>query len=89
MIIMNLIQPLQLDVIFENYLAGSAEIFFFLIMIVLVYLAARFKMPNQITLILMALFVIIMAPWFPLFYGFIILIIGLLFYFVLSKMIKS
>ena len=57
--IFQFIQPLDLETILVTNLAGGMEIFFFLMIIVFAYLAAKFRMPNQVFLVLMALFIII------------------------------
>lgn len=58
-----MIEPLNLQVILVNYLAGSMVIFYFLILGFFAYLGARFRMPNQVFLILMAVFTIMMAGY--------------------------
>jgi len=83
------IEPLDLQTIFVNYLAGSMVIFFFLMMAVLAYLAARFRMPNQITMIMIALFIVFFATYYSLLYVIVIFLAGLLIYFSLSKFMKS
>jgi hypothetical protein len=86
---MAFVQPLDLQTIFVNYFAGSMTIFFFIIMAVLAYLAAKFRMPNQITLIMIVLFVIFFASYYSLLYVIVIFLIGLLIYYSLSKFMKS
>ena len=83
------VEPLNLEQIFVGYLAGSDVIFFFLAMAALSFLAAKFRMPNKIILIMMALFVVFMAFYFPLLYAIVIFLAGLFFYYVLSKTVKT
>jgi len=83
------VQPLDLEYIFVNTLAESMTIFFFLAMAFFAYLAARFRMPNQIFLIMMGTFVIFFANYYSLLYTFVIFISGLFFYYVLSKIPKT
>ena len=71
------IEPLNLQEIFVNYFAGTMTIFFFIITAVFAILAAKFRMPNMIFLILMGLFVVVMANYFSLLYTTIVLIVGL------------
>jgi len=85
----NIIQPLDLETIFVNYFAGSYKIFFFIAMIVFAYLGARFRMSNNVFLILMGLFVIFMANYYSLLFTITIFLIGLFFYYTLSKIIKT
>jgi len=87
--IMQVVQPLDLKYILVNTLAGSMKIFFFLLLIGFAYLAARFRIPNQIFLILMAVFVIFMANYYSLLYTLLIFLAGLFFYYSLSKIIKT
>jgi len=87
--IFKIIQPLDLETIFVTNLAGSMKIFFFLIAIVFAYLAARFRMPNQVFLILMAVFIIFMANFYSLLYTILIFLSGLFFYWVISKIPKT
>ena len=87
--IFKIIQPLDLETIFVTNLAGSMKIFFFLIMIVFAYLSARFRMPNQVFLILMAVFIIFMANYYSLLYTGLIFLSGLFFYWVISKIPKT
>lgn len=83
------IEPLNLYKIFVNYFAGSITIFFFVAMAFFAYFAAKLKMPNIIFGILMALFILLLKPYFSLLYAITIFIIGLLFYYTLSKLIKT
>lgn len=83
------IEPLDLQTIFVNYFAGTLEIFFFLAMIAFAIMGAKFRMPNQIFLILMGLFVVVMANFYPLLYTITIFVVGLFFYYTISKLIKS
>jgi hypothetical protein len=83
------IQPLDLEYIFVNTVAGSWTIFFFLAMAFFAYLAARFRMPNQIFLIMMAVFVIFMANYYSLLYAFTILLISLFVFYAISKIPKT
>jgi len=82
-------QPLDLQTIFVNYFAGTLEIFFFIAMIGFSILAAKFRMPNQIFLIMLGVFIVVMTNFYPLFYTIVILLVGLLFYYTISKLIKT
>jgi len=83
-------EPLNLERIFVNFFAGSMEIFFFIAMAFFAYLAVKFRMPNQVFLILMALFVIMLAGLrYEFLYLLAILLAGLFFYYTLSRIIKS
>ena len=84
-----MIQPLNLQEIFVNYFAGSMTIFFFIAMAFFAYIAARFRMPNQVFLILIGLFIIIMTNYYSLLFTITIFLAGLFFYYTLSKIIKT
>ena len=55
---MAFINPLDLDEILVNQLAGNLVIFGFLMFFTLSFLAAKFKMPNIVFISLFALFII-------------------------------
>lgn len=82
-------QPLDLYKIFVEYLAGSMDIFFFLAMAFFAFLAAKFKMPNFVTFILMGVFVVFFANYYPTMYLAVIFFLGYFFYYVLSRTIKQ
>ncbi len=83
------VEPLNLEYIFVNSLAGSMEIFFFVAIALFAYLAARFRMPNQVFLMMVAVFILFMAKFYSLFYLLLIVLVGLFFYYVLSKIPKT
>ena len=87
---MLLVQPLDLQTIFVDYLAGSWSIFFFLALIFFTYLAARFRMPGRVLLPLLAIFVILIQPWYssPL-YGLAIFMTAIIAGQVFSKIFKT
>ena len=89
---MAFIQPLDLQTILVNMLAGSNEIFIALVMISISGLAAFFHMDNIITLIMLGLFFIIMSVFAPIGSGFLLIgtiVASLLIYFTLSKIVKN
>lgn len=85
-----MVDPLNLEQIFVNYLAGSYTIFFFLAIAFFAYLAARLRIPNFTFLLLMGLFVVMMAGFgFQMLYAVVVFIAGLFIYQTISKIIKS
>lgn len=86
---MPLVEPLNFYQIFVQYFAGSLEIFFFLAAGAFAYLAARFRMTNQVFLLMMALFVVIMSNYYGGLYVLTILLAGLFIYYTLGKLIKD
>ena len=84
------IEPLNLQYIFQNILAGSPDIFFALFLIIFSILAGTFKMNGSTYLILYALSSIMLYSWFS--GGLFLLVMfigGLLIFFTISKIIKN
>lgn len=73
---MTLIEPLELQTWLLNVLAGSSEIFVFLAVIIVAALCARFRMPNVIFGVMLALFAVMFANFFPGIYVIALIIIG-------------
>ena len=83
------IEPLDLQCLFVNTLAGGLEIFIFLAFILIAGLAAYFKMPNSITLSMFGLFTVIMSVYvgFQL-YVLAVFLVGITTFWGISKIIK-
>ena len=78
--------PLDLKTIFVTYFAGSMEIFMFLAMIVMAALAARYRMPNYVFLMMLMVFAVFMASsGYMLFLILAVIITGLVAYWILAK----
>ena len=87
---MAIVEPLNLQSILVNHLAGNADIFFFLSVIFLGFLAARLRIPNVIFMILILLFTVILAGFgYTLMYTLAILVTGVSVYWIFAKVIKS
>ena len=82
-------KPLDLQDIFVNTLAGDMTIFFFMAVILFAYLAARFRMPNQVFLIMIAVFVIFFSSYYPGLFALVVLLIGLFVYYGITRIIKT
>lgn len=54
-------QPLALENLLVTTFSGTAEIFIFIGMIFIAALAARFRMPNGIALVMFLIFLVIMS----------------------------
>jgi len=74
---MAIIQPLDLEMIFVNTFAEGWMLFMALAFAAFSFLAAKFRMPNGIYLILMFIFVVFISSFYSVFYGLVILIAGL------------
>ena len=79
--------PLNLEYILVNSFAGSMEIFFFIAAIAIAYMAARMRMPNIVTLMMGALFMVLMASLtgFTSLYLITILLVAIMFFFIVKK----
>lgn len=53
---MAFIEPLDLETIFINYLAGSLELYFALALLVIAILGGMFRMPLPVFIIMVAMF---------------------------------
>lgn len=84
----NFVEPLDLRTILVNYFAGNVDIFSFISVIALAALAAYFKMPDMIFLIMLGLFVVFMAAYMPGLYLLVVLGTGLLVFYSISQIIK-
>lgn len=83
------IEPLDLQSILVNTLAGSYDIFVGLAAVFIAGLCAYFRMQNEITLLIFAIFFIMMSGFIGSGYMLIIIIIGaLLTYFSIAKIMK-
>lgn len=87
---MAFVNPLDLQTILVSTLAGSTAIFTFLAVIVLMSAAAYFKMPNTLAITMLFLFGIMFAATIGYDVVFlIILVMGLLVFYILGKMWKQ
>lgn len=82
-------QPLDLQYLLVNTFSGSIEIFSFISFIALAGLAAYFRMPNVITLLMFVLFSLFMSTYLGGLYVIILLLAGLITFFSLSKIFKG
>jgi len=80
--------PLDLEYWLVTTIAGSPEIFTALMLIVIAGLAAYFRMPNSITLIMIALFAVIMGFYTGQLLFIVILILGIVLGWLLSRVVK-
>ena len=82
------VMPLDLKYIFVNVLAGSMEIFMFLAMIFIAMIAGYFRMMSSTMIVLYILFAILMGQFMSGIYLLVVLIGGLVSFYLLSKIIK-
>ena len=86
---MNFIQPLNLDTLFVGTLAGTLPIFMFLAMIFIAYMAARFRMPNGILLVMIAIFALLFAYYFGGLTITVLIVLGIIGGYLVTRLIKS
>jgi hypothetical protein len=75
---MTFIEPLDLQRILVNSLAGSMEIFMFIAFVAIGAMTAIMKIPKSITMILLGLFAVILADYFPAIYLITVVIAGMI-----------
>ena len=88
---MAFIEPLNLQHILMNVLAGSPTIFFFISILAIATLAAIFKMPNTIFMIMIGLFVVTLSYLegiFSALYAFIVIVTAILIFYSIGKIFK-
>jgi len=85
---MTLVQPLNFEQIFVQYLAGSWVIFLFLAIIAFAYISARFKLPNVVFMFMLLLFGVMMMPFYPAYMVFIVIIVGVFISIAMYKMLS-
>lgn len=75
---MTFVEPLDLQRILINNLAGSVEIFMFIAFIAIGAMTSMMKIPRSITLVLFGLFAVILADFFPAIYLLTVVIAGMI-----------
>ena len=83
------IDPLNLQSILVNTLAGSWFIFAAMAFIIITFLAAKFRMNNITFLMMFALFGIMMGFWINWLYAIVVMIGGMIISYVVAKLIKN
>ncbi len=75
---MTFVEPLDLQRILINNLAGSVEIFMFISFIAIGAMTAMMKIPKSLTLALLGLFAVILSEFFPAIYLLTVVIAGMI-----------
>lgn len=83
------IQPLNLQCLLVNTFSGSIEIFTAISFIVISAMAARFRMPNSIFLVMIGLFSVLMSQYMRGIYVLVMIITGLISFYSISKIVKN
>ncbi len=74
---MTFVEPLDLQRILINNLAGSVEIFMFIAFITIGATTAMLKIPRLVTMVLLGLFAVMFADFFPAIYLLTVVIAGM------------
>jgi len=83
------IQPLDLETILVENLAGSWVIFIFLMIVLLSILAAKFRMPNSVFMVLFTLFCGMMSYYYPPLRVVTIIFVGFFVFYIIASRTKS
>ena len=83
------VQPLDLERILVNNLAGSMEVFMLLAFIFIAVLGAYFRMINSVVLIMYVLFAIFMAQYLQGLYFLVVLIGGIFAFWAIAKIVRN
>ena len=83
------VQPLDLERILVNNVAGSMEVFMLLAFIFIAVLGAYFRMINSVVLIMYVLFAIFMAQYLQGLYFLVVLIGGIFAFWAIAKIVKN
>jgi uncharacterized membrane protein len=78
---------LDLQDLFINELAGSVAVFLALALIAIFYCAARFRMPNMVTIGTLTVFLLFMSPFIGGLLALVLLVVGIFFSLALSKIV--
>ena len=75
---MTFVEPLDLERILINNLAGSVEIFMFIAFVAIGAMTAMMRIPKSITMVLLGLFAVMFADFFPAIYLLTIVLAGMI-----------
>lgn len=83
------VEPLNLQCWLVNIFSGTSEIFLFIMVLALAGLAGMFRMRNDVTLLMLALFGIMFAQFESGLYVLVVLIGGLISFTALKKIVST
>lgn len=82
------IQPFDLKTIFVDLFAGDTTLFVFVAALLMSGLAARFRMPSPVFLVLLALFGIILSSVTTTLYAVVVIIGSLIVFYSIGSLVK-
>ena len=85
---MNVENYLDFETLFINEIAGDLTIFLFLSFVMIMYLCAKFRFPNIISIAIFIVYSILISVAYPLLLVIPILMIGIVFTWFLNKISK-
>lgn len=85
---MTFIEPLDLYSIFVPLFAGSMQIFLYIAFLVIAAMAARFRMPTEIAMIMFGLFGIFMASYAQDLFFLVIVVAGMAVFYSVGRLVK-
>ena len=83
------VNPLDLQNILVNTLSGDWYIFTFLALIVIAFMAARFRMNNIAFFMSIGLFGIMFGFWINWLYAITVMLVGMVTFYVIARLIKN
>ena len=86
---MTFVEPLDLERILINTLAGNVEIFMFLAFIAIGATTTLMRIPKSMTLVLLGLFAVFLSDYFPAIYLLAVVIAGMIAANAVSKIITK
>ena len=84
---MTFVEPLDIQRILVNNLAGSVEIFIFLIALMLGLASAKMRIPGIAMMVIFSIFAIMVSVIYPGLYLIVAILIGLIVFNIASKLI--
>ena len=83
------VDPFDWYNLFVNEIAGSMTIFAILLIIAVLYVAARMRFPNIVTIGIMAVVLLALSPFISGLVALVILGVGVIFTFALNKIVEG
>ena len=76
---MDIMNYMNWEQVLINEIAGTSTVFIILALVVLLYICAKLRFPNPITLIIMATFILLMTPIMSTLLALLLVVVGLSF----------
>jgi len=86
---MDIMNYMNWEQVLVNEIAGTMTIFIVLALVALLYICAKLRFPNSITLIIMATFILLMSPFMTTLLVLLLIIVGLTFSLMINHLIGN